>query len=182
MPPVLQTPRITLKPLEHAHAEAILKLRSHPEVMKYMDSEWCSNLADAEMFICRQNEANKENDGAIWGIFLKDSSKLIGHAGFWKIDKRHFRGEIGYALHPDYWRGGIMGEVLQCIARFGFNELSLHSIEANVNTKNEASSGLLIKLGFKLEAHFCENFYYEGVFHDSLIYSLLKKNLVCNLT
>ena len=180
MPPILQTRRITLNPLKSADSAAILKLRSNPEVMRYMDSDPCINLEDAEMFICRQNEANKENEGASWGIFLKDSAKVIGYAGFWRINHTHLRGELGYALDPDYWRSGLMTEALHCIARYGFKELGLHSIEANVNPNNSSSVALLLKLGFKLEAHFRENFSFEGVFHDSLIYSLLEEDLKTN--
>ncbi|WP_036677936.1 GNAT family N-acetyltransferase [Daejeonella oryzae] len=178
MLPELQTFRTCLKPLNFSHAPQIFDLRSNTEVMRYMDSESCRNLEDAEMFICRQIEANKENEGANWGIFLRDSAQLIGYAGFWRINKEHFRGEFGYALHPDFWRTGLMLEVLNDIACYGFKNLGLHSIEANINPKNSASAGLLLKLGFKLEAQFSENFYFNGIFHDSHIYSLLEKNFI----
>jgi ribosomal-protein-alanine N-acetyltransferase len=54
----------------------------------------------------------------------------------------------------------------------------LHSIEANINPDNLASANLLEKNGFKKEAHFRENFYYNGKFLDSLIYSLVRKTNV----
>jgi len=54
--------------------------------------------------------------------------------------------------------------------------LHFHSIEAFVNPENDASILLLEKNGFVKEAHFKENFYFEGAFLDTGVYSLLKSN------
>jgi ribosomal-protein-alanine N-acetyltransferase len=90
--------------------------------------------------------------------------------------KPHCRAEIGYSIHPDYWGQGIMTETFKILIEFGFSELKLHSIEANVNPKNVQSIKLLEKIGFKKEAHFRENFLYNGEFLDSLIYCLLESD------
>ena len=55
----------------------------------------------------------------------------------------------------------------------GFDQVGLHSIEANVSPENIASRRLLEKFGFKQEAYFKENYYFNGEFLDSVIYSLL---------
>jgi ribosomal-protein-alanine N-acetyltransferase len=51
--------------------------------------------------------------------------------------------------------------------------MKLHSVEANVNPGNIASASLLKKHGFVKEAYFKENYFFNGNFHDSEIYSLL---------
>ena len=63
------------------------------------------------------------------------------------------------------------------IVRFGFNEMKLHSIEANVNPENERSKKVLEKIGFKKEAYFRENYLFDNKFLDSIIYSMLEKDL-----
>ena len=60
---------------------------------------------------------------------------------------------------------------------FGFREMGLHSIEANINPNNLRSTKMLEKCGFVKEAHFRENYYYDGKFLDSVIYSLLNNPL-----
>jgi ribosomal-protein-alanine N-acetyltransferase len=70
-----------------------------------------------------------------------------------------------------------MYETINTIVRFGFNEMKLHSIEANVNPLNEKSKKVLEKVGFKKEAYFRENYLFNGNFLDSVIYSLLEKDL-----
>ncbi|MGK0366715.1 MAG: ribosomal-protein-alanine N-acetyltransferase [Saprospiraceae bacterium] len=92
----------------------------------------------------------------------------------------HFRTEIGYILHPDYWRKGLMSEALQTIVGYAFTKTKLHSIEANVSVDNKASMALLEKNGFVKEAHFKENYYYDGNFLDSIIYSLVKGHVRLN--
>jgi ribosomal-protein-alanine N-acetyltransferase len=66
-----------------------------------------------------------------------------------------------------------MNEALTEVLKFGFQTIGLHSVEANVNPKNAASIKLLIKNGFNREAYFRENYYFNGQFLDSEIYSLI---------
>ena len=56
---------------------------------------------------------------------------------------------------------------------YGFTTMLLHSVEANVNKDNAASMKLLAKNNFVREAYFKENYFYNGRFLDSVIYSLL---------
>ena len=100
---------------------------------------------------------------------------MIGSVSFHRIEKEHYRAEIGYMLHPQYWKKGIMNEALEKVIDYGFNELGLHSIEAHINPSNSASSNILLRNGFVKEAHFKENFYFNGSFRDTIIYSKLNK-------
>jgi [ribosomal protein S5]-alanine N-acetyltransferase len=77
-------------------------------------------------------------------------------------------------LSPAYWRNGIMKEALMDVIEFGFNKLGLHSIEAHINPENEASAAILTSTGFVKEAHFKEDFLFNGIFRDTAIYSRLR--------
>ena len=67
-----------------------------------------------------------------------------------------------------------MKEALLKIIDFGFDEMNLHSIEANINPGNAASAMLLESAGFIKEAYFKEDYFFNGAFHDTIIYSRLK--------
>lgn len=54
--------------------------------------------------------------------------------------------------------------------------MKFHRIEANMNPNNILSIKLLEKLGFKKEAYFRENFFYNGKFLDSVIYSMIESD------
>jgi len=66
-----------------------------------------------------------------------------------------------------------MQEAFSEVVNYGFKVMKLHSIEANVNPANEASIKLLEKNNFIREAYYEENYYYNGKFLDTAIYSLL---------
>ena len=173
--PEISTQRLWLRKLINTDAPEILKLRSDEQVMQFIDKERAKTIEDAELFINRSNLALSANDGINWAIALKEHPEtLVGSIGLWRIIKEHHRAEIGYMLNPAYWQNGIMKEALLKVIEFGFKDLQLHSIEAHINPENTASAALLTSTGFVKEAHFKENFYFNGSFRDTAIYSLLQ--------
>ena len=90
------------------------------------------------------------------------------------MKKEHYRAEIGYVLNPAFWKKGIMKEAILAVLGYGFDVMHLHSIEANINPGNAASAGVLEATGFIKEAYFKEDFFFDGTFRDTIIYSRLK--------
>lgn len=174
--PVLTTERVLLRQIEAADAPAILALRSSELVMQYINKERAKNLDDAMAFVERVNTGLSTGEGITWGMALKEApEKLVGTIGLWRIIKQHYRAEIGYMLHPDLWGKGYTNEAIKAVIDCGFTTIQLHSIEAHINPGNAASAGLLESNGFVREAYFKEDYFYEGQFLDSAIYSLLNK-------
>jgi ribosomal-protein-alanine N-acetyltransferase len=174
--PEIQTERLLLSRITSTDAEDLFKLRSDPQIMKYIDRPIAVQIEDAQALIDKFSDALASNEGISWGIRLKEDPRLIGTIGFWRIDKVNYRAEIGYLLDSKLQGQGYMKEAIQRVVEFGFNDMNLHSIEANVNTANDRSKGILERCGFNLEAHFKENYFYEGKFLDSLIFSLVKNS------
>ena len=174
--PELKTPRLLLRKQELKHAALLQQLRCNDEVMKFMDSDKHHDIETSEAFIGRNLESYKKKSGFFWVITAAGSGNHMGDIILHKIDRINARAEIGYTLHPNYWGQGYMKEAMRAVISFGFYELGLHSIEANINPANEVSRGLLLKMGFVKEAYFRENYYYNGKFLDSEIYSLLEKD------
>lgn len=171
--PVLETERLLLQQITPGDAAALFEMRSDREIMKYIDRPLAQTVDDALALIQVITDALQKNEGITWGIFLKEGSPLLGTIGFWRILKEHYRAEIGYLLHSALQGKGLMQEAVREVVHYGFSHLQLHSVEANVNPANTASIRLLEKTGFVREAHFRENYFYNGRFLDSYIYSLL---------
>ena len=171
--PQLETSRLLLKQILPADAPALFGLRSDKEVMQYIDRPLQQSVEDALALIQLITNMLEKNEAVTWGIFLKDGSPLMGNIGFWRIQKENFRAEIGYLLHPSLQGKGFMTEAMKAVLLYGFNTMNLHSVEANVNPANVASIRLLEKTGFVQEAYFRENYFYDGKFLDSVVYSLL---------
>ncbi|MCR9290435.1 MAG: GNAT family N-acetyltransferase [Bacteroidetes bacterium] len=175
--PVLTTERLVLRAYKSSDAGSLWELRNDHQVMEYLDSVRPKEIKDALKMIEDIHLSFRLKTGINWAITEKGSDRMIGYFGYWRLVKEHCRAEIGYLLHPDYWRKGIMTEAMSPTLKFGFSQFHLHSIEANVNLENDRSKGILEKFGFQKEAHFRENYYHDGEFLDSIIYCLLEKDL-----
>jgi ribosomal-protein-alanine N-acetyltransferase len=174
--PDLSTERLILRKLNDNDAEQIFELRSDKEVMKHIGKYPMTSIDEAKAFIKLITDLLEGNSGITWAMALKESpDKLIGTIGLWRLIKEHYRAEIGYMLHPAYWRKGFTKEAILKVSLFGFNELKLHSIEGHINPRNAASAKTLESTGFVREAYFKEDFFFNGKFEDSAIYSLLNK-------
>lgn len=174
--PVLETARLILRKFTLEDAKEVQSIRSNEKVMDHMDSNKHLSVEQSEEFIKENFKTYSLEKGIFWAIIKKDSGAFIGDFVFWRIDSKNFRAEIGYTLKPDYWGKGYMKEAMDVALAFGFKELNLHSFEANINPENENSRKILERTGFKKEAHFRENYYFDGRFLDSEIYCLLEKD------
>ena len=174
--PLLETDRLLLRCITLDDAPQLFVLRSDQKIMQYLDRDPFKSIEETTEFI-QQKVLNslENNEGILWVIELKSApGKLIGTTGFWRFDKAHYRTEIGYMLHSDYWQKGIMKEAVKISIDWAFTKTGIHSIEANINPNNHPSAALLKSIGFEQEAYFKENYYFNGVFGDSIIYSLVK--------
>jgi [ribosomal protein S5]-alanine N-acetyltransferase len=171
--PILNTPRLILREIGADDAEEVFFLRSDPDMLRYLDRAPAKSIDEALQWIRLINDSTDKNEGVTWAIALKDQPKLIGTITFWNVKKEHYRAEIGYALHTAHRGKGIMREAMAAVLDYGFKKLKLHSVEANVNPGNLPSIKILEKNQFVREAYHRENYYYNGKFLDSAIYSLI---------
>ena len=115
-----------------------------------------------------------EKSGIRWALTLKPDRQLIGSCGFHLYDRRHQRVEIGYELHSDYWRRGIMSEAVGAVLEFCFDTLAVHRVEADVVEGNAASAALLKSAGFTLEGIWRERVYKRGAYQSLWQFGILK--------
>ena len=176
--PQMESPRLIFRKLVVSDAVDIQFIRSNSEVMKFMDSNPHKTIKDSEKFITDNLNRYKNKTGIFWAIIEKSKNTFIGDFAYWNILRQDHRAEIGYTLKPEYWEKGYMSETLSTLIKFGFEGLNLHSIQAEINPSNINSEKVLQKIGFKKEAHFKENRYFNGKYLNSDIYSLLESDFV----
>ena len=116
-----------------------------------------------------------EKSGIRWAITLKPDGRMIGSCGFHLYDRRHRRVEIGYELHSDYWRRGIMSEAVGAVLKFCFDSLDLHRVEADVVEGNAASAALLQKQGFTLEGIWRDRVFKRNAFQSLWQFGILER-------
>ncbi len=173
--PVMETERLLIRRLREEDINTMFQIRSDQTAMKYVGKPLAKSIDDVTPLFDMINKNIAENEGVSWAVELKATGKMIGQFGFWRIDKQHHRGEIGYMFLPEHFGKGYASEAFKPIMDYGFYTLKFHSVEANIDPANLASQRILEKHGFVREACFRENFFFEGTFYDSAIYCILAK-------
>jgi [ribosomal protein S5]-alanine N-acetyltransferase len=178
--PAMATKRLLLDRTCDDDAHDLFLLRSNDDVMKYVERPRPVDADDALLMIRHMDGLISNNEAIAWAIRMPGSSKMIGVIGYWRTKPEHFRAEVGYMVLPEFWGQGLMYEALQAVLNFGFSKMSLHSVEADINPENIASEKLLVKCGFKPEAYFRENYFWQDKFYDSKIFGLLSSEFRYN--
>jgi ribosomal-protein-alanine N-acetyltransferase len=173
---IIETPRVRLRKIT-------------PEVYNFVFSNYNNDELKFFFGFADDESLEKERDKYEKGLStynrsflyfqLLQNDKVIGTAGFHTWYHDHSRAEIFYVLRDDaYKRQGIMSGLMPLLLNYGFNTMKLHRIEAMTATYNEPSIRLLQKSGFKREGHLREHYFVNGKMEDSLIFSLLKSELI----
>ncbi|WP_027409095.1 GNAT family N-acetyltransferase [Anoxybacteroides tepidamans] len=172
--PVLKTERLILREIVKKDIEAIFHCFSNSDVTRYYGQEALTSVEQAQQLIEFFARNYDERRGIRWGIELKGKGELIGTIGFNNWVPKHKRAEIGYELHPHYWKKGYATEAVSKVISYGLHELGLTRIGAVVFIGNQASNQLLTKIGFQKEAVLRNYMYQNGVPYDVNMYALLK--------
>jgi ribosomal-protein-alanine N-acetyltransferase len=179
--PVLTTQRLVLRQMHISDAATLMYFRSAPELNVYSIREPATSITAMEELINRMLESERKGEGVHWALELRDQpGVMIGDIGIWKILREHHRGVLGYVLRKEHQGKGLLSEALQDVIQYGFNEINLHSLMAEVNPQNNASFQLLVRMGFRREGLFREDVYFRGEFHDTAVYSLLRSDMKSN--
>jgi [ribosomal protein S5]-alanine N-acetyltransferase len=172
--PELHTQRLLLRKLTLEDAPELFFLRSDEQVLKYLGRKPATSINEVKDFIQLINQNVENKVSILWAIALDSKpGQLIGTICFWNLQPENYRAEIGYILHPSYWKKGIMQEALDAVMKFGFSKMKINSVEARLCAGNEASVSLLERSGFKREGYFRQDVYFNNEFSDSIVYSKL---------
>jgi len=175
--PTLETARLRLRELSAADAPAILAIHGDAEAMPYFGSDPLTELAQAEALIERFAALRAlANPGLRWGLEDKASGALIGSCGLFAWNRDWAKCATGYELARGARGQGLMREALLAALAWGFAEMGLNRIEAQIHPDNQASLKLAEGLGFVTEGRLREVARWGGQFRDLLQLGLLRKD------
>lgn len=174
--PTMETRRLVLRQLATEDAAALLNYCADPEVNRYLTLDPFQTQAEAVAMIELLKNLFANKQGIRWAITGKDSGKFLGTCGFHNYKPEHRRIEMGYELDRPFWRQGFMSEALPAILEYAFAQMNSNRVEAFVNAGNVKSTGILEKMGFKLDGVLREYEFARGKFVDQYCYSLLKSD------
>ena len=162
--PTLTTNRLIIRETTLDDLHEVHFLRSDKIVNKYIaPSDYATDAAD---FIKKVDKSIQEGITISWSIQLKEDPTMIGSICLWNFNGEKNSAEVGYALHPDFQKQGIMSEALERTMQYGFVDLKLDMIDAFTHQNNKSSIRLLSDHGFeenknRIDEKVKENLIYE---------------------
>jgi ribosomal-protein-alanine N-acetyltransferase len=171
--PILKTDRLDLVEIKQSHLADLYKLFSDENVTRFYNLLPLTNEQEAQKPIDWFQSRFKDKLGIRWGIAIKGQKNIIGTIGFNNFTKRH-RANIGYDLQTEHWNNGYITEALKTVINFGFDQLEINRIEAEVMQGNIISEKVLDKLNFKNEGILREWMFWNDKHYDMTMFSLLK--------
>jgi len=148
---ILETERTILREVTTDDAEFILELLNQASFIRYIGDRNVRTLEQARDYIeNRFTKSYKRFGFAMWGVVLKETSKLIGLCGFVKRDDLP-DADIGFAFLPQFEKRGYAFESASAVMRYGRDILNLPRVLAITSRDNESSQKLLAKIGLKFE-------------------------------
>lgn len=147
--PEFITKRLHVRKLHPNDAAALFRLRRNEQVNQYVPITPPDNIAVVELLITQLNDNIDKQKAIFWAIANRENNELIGSICLWNLDATLNKAEIGFNLFPNYWKTGIMSEVMPFILQYGFEIMQLDAIDRWTDLNNIASLSLLKKFGFK---------------------------------
>lgn len=148
--PILETPRLRLRPLRLADAPRVQELFPHPEIVEFMAAAipWPYPDDGARQHIESVLPKMAVGHQFDWAITLKsaDDDRLIG------IISLYPEGEDnrGFWLGKSYQRQGLMTEAMSAVNDFAFDVLRMPYLTLNNAEPNKASHRLKEISGAKI--------------------------------
>jgi len=173
--PTIYTTRVSLRWITEDDIDALYRIFSHPEVMRYWSTPPLQDRNAAIELVKEIHDGFQQRQMLKWGIATRPDDHVIGTATLFNLNFDNGRAEIGYSLGRDHWGNGYCNEALTAILNYAFDELNFRRIEADVDPRNGPSIRTLERLGFQREGYLRERWHVNGEIQDSLFYGLLRR-------
>jgi len=173
MIPPLETPQLSLRPLKDTDFADYFEYAQDPLVSG--PGMWVPYPSEAAARADFERVLSLYSSGLMWwALEHRRTGKMIGRCQLAAYDPDDAHAELTYALHSHFWRQGLMTEAARAVLRYGFEELKLNRVSAQVFTDNIGSIRLLEKLGMVKEGRLRQYRQVRGKPEDVDIYSLLR--------
>jgi RimJ/RimL family protein N-acetyltransferase len=170
-----ETDRMRLRPYALDDFAEFHDLHSREDVTRYLPWSVRDEEAAREALVRHQRLVLKEdNQGLTLAGFDRDTGRLVGEFVLILRSVEHCRGELGYALHPDFAGRGLATEGGHHMLHIAFDRLGLRRVIARIDARNRPSARVLTKLGLRHEAHLVENELFKGQWSDEDDFAILR--------
>ena len=135
---ILQTPRLILREFVADDTDALARILSDAETMRYYPAPY--DRAGVGQWIARNRERYRNDGVGLWAMLLKSQGELIGDCGIIRqeVEGEHLY-EIGYHLRRDLWHQGLATEAAIACRDWGFQHLKADRLISLIRPENLTS-------------------------------------------
>lgn len=157
---ILDTARLTLRPLTPGDLDALAAMYADPEVMRYIGTGGPRDRDHAARAIDRQRAVSAERGFGEWATVLRESGDMVGLCGLivWPDIDGTEELEVAYLLAREAWGRGLGTEVAGAIRDWAARELGRRRLVSCIYPEHTASIRVAQKIGMRYE----KDFLYEG--------------------
>lgn len=141
---VIETERLTLRPLESSDANLVMRIFSDPAAMAFAPIPVTTDIAAANRFIRWQLENYEKHGAGARAVIQKSDELFIGLAG---LIPQEIGVEVYYAIVSGQWNRGFATEAAMASRDYGLNELGLNRLISVIHPKNERAIRVAEKIG-----------------------------------
>lgn len=147
----LETVDLVLRPPVEEDAPEAYVLLNDPDVRRWNPARDCPDLETATAW-CR--DGADWPDGSGWAVFHavdRTSATMVGNVTLFAIDPDNRVAMIGYRVLPTARGRGVGRQMVDAVARWGFETRGLMRVQLEHSVPNEASCRVAVAAGFALE-------------------------------
>lgn len=172
--PRLETEHIVLREMSPQDVNALLMHFGNTEVVQFIGMQPIKTIEQANEWLRWMGGFFAAQDGLRWGLELQETGEFIGSAGLHHWNREAHYAEIGCDIAHPFWGNGYGQEVMRRLIEFGWENMKLNRIEADVVKGNMRSMHVLEKLGFKKEGVLRQRLLKGGKYYDVYLFGLLR--------
>ncbi|MEU4802703.1 GNAT family protein [Actinosynnema sp. NPDC023587] len=169
----LEAKRVVLRRFRPEDAAALAAYRSDLAVARYQSWDPPFSLVAAEEFV-REMRALDPAEPGWFQYAVEADGVVVGDVGVNLGDNRK-QAEIGYTIATAHQGNGYATEAVGRVVEHLFVDRGLHKVSAECDARNEPSTKLLTRLGFRLEGHLVEHTWIKDEWTDDLLFGLLAR-------
>lgn len=175
----LRTERLLLLPVQPRDAQDFFNLWSSPSLAQVAGIDPVGSPDDVAAGLAQFERLRLLGMYWKWRLSLQSNGEFVGEIEAYPVRPQvqpWTEWGVGYSLVPSHWRKGFATEGLVAVIHAVFEHPDAMRIKADVGDDNQASRGLLNKLGFSLEGKQISKAWHSSQTHDMLLYGLTKAN------
>lgn len=143
---MFETDRLILRRLDESDVEEIYRMRSDPEVMRFIRVP--QNRIETVNWLKLVSSRWENERIGFCAIIGRETKNFIGWCGLWQLKETNEL-EIGYAVSKENWGKGFATEAAQIFLQYAFEQLKPEKIVAVAEPENFSSRRVMEKLGMK---------------------------------